>query len=87
LQSYIDLMEEITKELPEIVDLDSMKGMHTQSGQDAVGPALRALHSLLNEVDPGQKWAGLRKTPTPDGNILWLCGEHYKVYEVKPLQL
>jgi internalin A len=87
LQSYIDLMEEISKELPEIADLDSMKDVDKQSGQDAVGPALRALHSLLNELDPSQKWGGLRKTPTPDGNILWLCGVHYKEYEVKPLQL
>ena len=87
LQSYIDLMEEITKELPEIADLDSMDDIDKQSGQDAVGPALRALHSLLNEIDPSQKWGGLHKTPTPDGNILWLCGEHYKEYEVKPLKL
>lgn len=52
------------------------------AGRRAVGPALRALCYLLNELDPQQHWAGLHKTPTPDGNILWLCQEHRQLYPI-----
>jgi hypothetical protein len=45
------------------------------------------LHGFLKEADPDRVWSGLRKTLTPDGNILWLCGEHRQVYEVAPLVL
>jgi hypothetical protein len=47
------------------------------------GPALRALHSFLKEADKSEHWGGLRKTPTNDGNIFWLCAEHQPLY--KPL--
>lgn len=91
MQTYIDLLDEITKELPEFADLASLKRLdkhpHPDQEQATVGPALRALYSFLKEADPSQIWGGLSKTLTPDGNILWLCGEHRKVYEVKPLQL
>ena len=52
-----------------------------------VGAALRALNHFLNEVDPSQEWSDLRETPTPDGNILWLCPEHREAYIAKPLDL
>ena len=58
---------------------------HTRiiEGQQAVGPALRTLHAFLKEQDSNETWGGLRKTPTPDGNILWLCSNHRKQYEAK----
>jgi internalin A len=91
MQSYLDMMEQIINDLPELADLDSMKHLDKQlySGQDSevVGPALRGLYSFLKEVDPIQNWEGLHKTLTPDGNILWLCGNHHKQFEVKPLEL
>lgn len=40
------------------------------------GAALRALYAFLKEADATQHWCGLRKVPTNDGNILWLCPEH-----------
>ncbi|MDM8532496.1 leucine-rich repeat domain-containing protein [Anaerolineales bacterium HSG25] len=54
----------------------------TGLGQDnlAVGPSLRALHALLNQVDSSHHWAGLTKVITKDGNILWLCDEHRGLY-------
>jgi internalin A len=48
---------------------------------DVEGPALRALHSFLKEVDKEERWCGLHKTVTNDGNIFWLCDEHRKLYE------
>lgn len=53
----------------------------------AEGPALRALYSLLRKVDPDNAWRGLSCVVTPDGNILYLCEEHRKKYEVELLKI
>jgi internalin A len=86
-QDQIDLLEKILDDLPELDALDSMRSVtrHTRivEGQQAVGPALRALHAFLKEQDPNETWGGLHITPTPDGNILWLCSDHRKQYEAK----
>jgi hypothetical protein len=91
IQANIDLLEQIVQDLPGFASLDSMKDVEEQTQTDqyqrTVGPALRALHSFLNEADPGQIWGGLYKTPTPDGNILWLCDQHHQQYVVRPLQI
>ena len=90
-QANIDLMEEMTKSLPELASLDEMRSITTQASvvqnKQAVGPALRALQNFLKEADPIETWGGLHNTLTPDGNILWLCSKHRQQYEVKPLQL
>jgi len=58
------------------------------AGEYAVeGAALRAWRKLLTELDPTETWAGLRLTPTQDGNLLWLCAEHRALYIAKPLDL
>ncbi len=91
MQNNIALLEEITKHIAELPALDSMDRSTTvpimKKEQQAIGPALRALHSYLDSVDAHKIWGGLRKTLTPDGHILWLCEKHYHQYEVKPLQL
>ena len=91
IQANIGLLEEIVKALPEFASFDSMKNVDEQTKTDqyqrTVGPALRALYSFLNEADPGKIWGGLYKTPTPDGNILWLCDQHRQQYIVRPLKL
>src|SRR6266571_3264114 len=91
IQTNIDLLEQITQDLPDVASYDSMKDMNeptlTDQYQRTVGPALRALHNFLNEVDPSQLWGGLDKIVTPDGNILWLCDKHRQQYIVKPLKL
>jgi internalin A len=58
---------------------------HFQHEQQAIGPALRALHSFLIQADSSKIWGGLDKTQTPDGNILWMCDLHRQPYTVKPL--
>lgn len=91
MKANIGLLEEITKGLPQHTIEDSIKRgavtLDTISDQKAVGPALRAICSFLNEIDPSKQWGGLHKTVTPDGNILWLCREHREQYEPKPLVL
>ncbi len=91
MKVQIDLMEEITKCLPEITTSDTLSNAATEPDlnheQQVIGPALRALHSFLAQADPDHVWGGLHKTLTPDGNILWLCATHRKQYEVRPLKL
>lgn len=91
MEANIDLMEEIVKQIPESADMNSAGRTKLQSNmaqdQQAVGAALRALYSFLNQADPQHIWDGLNKTLTPDGNILWLCDIHRRQYEVKPLVL
>src|SRR6266704_2401120 len=91
IQTNIDLLEQITQDLPDLASYDSMKDINeptlTDKYQRTVGPALRALHNFLNEVDPSQLWGGLDNIVTPDGNILWLCDNHRQQYVVKPLKL
>lgn len=70
----------------ELPALDSIKRTLAQpniaADRQVAGPALQVLHSFLKEADPSQHWGDLHKTPTPDGNILWLCAEHRLPYEV-----
>ena len=91
MKNQIELMQAIIDSLPGVAVMDEMSSLVTIPNmnyeQQAVGPALRVLHSFLTKADPNQFWEGLEKTLTPDGNILWLCGEHRKPYEVKPLVL
>lgn len=91
IKSSIELMEQITKSLPKVATLDSISRTPAQpevvEEEQVAGPALRVLHSFLKEVDPMQRWGDLHKIVTPDGNILWLCGEHRAEYEVKLVEL
>jgi len=91
IQANIDLLEQMVQDMPEFASYDTMKDVIEQTQTDqlqrTVGPALRALHNFLNEVDPSQLWGGLDKIVTPDGNILWLCDKHRQQYVVKPLKL
>jgi len=91
IQNSINLIEEIVKDSPQFPVLDSMDRSTTvpilHKQQEMIGPALRALQSYLDAVDPHRIWGELHMTVTPDGHILWLCAEHRHQYEAKPLQL
>ncbi|MCX6828768.1 MAG: leucine-rich repeat domain-containing protein [candidate division Zixibacteria bacterium] len=45
------------------------------------GAELRVIFELLDHLDPSHYWGGLRKTPSPEGDILWLCPKHYKIFD------
>lgn len=91
MKADLDLMDEITQHIPDVGTFDTLNTAATEPDlnheQRIIGPALRALHSFLTKADPTCAWGGLQKTITPDGNILWLCAEHRKQYEAKPLTI
>jgi hypothetical protein len=74
------LMTELVKQLPEAVDVDQLQIAEVQRSKLDVD--YRALCSLLHEVDPGAHWAGLSRTRTPEGDVLWLCRDHAQQYSV-----
>jgi len=81
LQQGIDLLNQMDGCLPEVqADLEPLGESSTNRNNKITGPALRALHGLLGNLDPNHHWGGLHKTLTPDGNILWLCDQHRREY-------
>jgi hypothetical protein len=91
IQNQLKLLEQITSELPDVVvESDPFRPVEKEmqvSREQVTGPALRVLHSFLDKVDTHHYWSGLQRVETPDGNILWLCAEHARPYEVQPLHL
>jgi len=89
VKNQIVLIEEIIQNIPELIKLNSLDNAVPHPvlnhNQQAMGVALRALYSFLNQADPQHIWRGLDKTVTPEGNIFWLCDIHRLQYEVKPL--
>ena len=51
-----------------------------QSDPEQDRTCLAALRRLLVGVDPSEDWGGLMKTETPEGHLLWLCGDHRRKY-------
>ena len=47
----------------------------------AQGAGFRELFSLLHELDPHHRWAGMRRFLTPQGDYLWICPDHHKQYD------
>ena len=44
------------------------------------GAALREFHAMLREIDKSSNWGDLRPTSTKEGDYLWMCPEHYKLF-------
>jgi GTPase SAR1 family protein len=90
IDAQVKLLEKITVDLPEIMEGKPTSPIEERlhPGQEqTIGPALRFLHSFLEEIDKQRFWGGLQKVITLDGNILWLCSLHARPYEVQPLVL
>ena len=45
------------------------------------GADLRLIYNLLDHLDSSHFWRGLCKTMSPEGDILWLCPTHYKIFD------
>lgn len=52
-----------------------------QAVTEAEGAGLRELYALLSVIDPENRWGNLKRVLAPTGEYLWLCPDHYKIYE------
>jgi len=90
LQHGHDTLTKINSFLPPLDEIDTLGkfGARSRMGEEyeLLGPALRALNHFLEEADPAKQWP-LHRTPTPEGNLLWLCDTHYEPFRPKILQL
>ncbi|MCP4581865.1 MAG: TIR domain-containing protein [candidate division Zixibacteria bacterium] len=79
----IDTMEKLANCLPDIDESSKEHEIqeHEKSYLKIGGADLRMIHKLLDHLDPSHKWGGLRKTISPEGDILWLCKKHYMVFD------
>jgi len=86
IENSLKIFDTVLDNLPDISHEDSASLLRYVEGRfqafDAEGPALRALHSYLKEVDKEEKWCGLNKVVTNDGNIFWLCEKHQKLHKI-----
>lgn len=87
LDKQISLLETITSDVADLNLPGARADLERSAFMEREQPALRAVHTFLDKADPNHTWGDLHKIVTPDGNILWLCAEHRKDYEAKPLVL
>lgn len=45
------------------------------------GAAARELRAILLKLDPSGRWGGLRRVLSASGDYLWVCPEHYPLYD------
>ncbi len=88
MQGGLTLIEGITDTIVKPAHPDSMDRRVTVPimlrEQEITGPAWRALHQYLKEVDKSEIWGGLYWTPTNEGHALWLCDEHRQEFIGQP---
>ena len=79
---HLESMEKLTKELAPSTKAMGDELESSASGLTwAQGSAFRQFHSLLLELDPNRKWAGMRRFLTAAGDYLWICPEHHREYD------
>jgi small GTP-binding protein len=84
IKNRVELMTALIDKLPVLEEgrddkLADAAGKHEEA-ERLRGAPLRAVRELLDGKDPNHNWGGLRKVTTPEGDILWLCEHHAKVY-------
>jgi len=89
-ESALDRMKEVAELLPMkperlqetgAVYQQAAYDILTRKPQPALGTDPLEIYELLDHLDPEHKWGGLRNTISPEGDILWLCPEHYKIFD------
>jgi internalin A len=86
----IDVFNEILGDLPEISVIDALSNAQldgkVQTMQQLEGSARRVLFHFLDTTDQAHRWQGLsHPVITDDRTILWLCEQHRKEFEARPL--
>ncbi|MGQ4382828.1 leucine-rich repeat domain-containing protein [Streptomyces sp. SAS_270] len=78
LKDDIKLMQVLVDAVPgeELPELDGLRSL-TRAEFDS---DFRAMHALLESLDPERRWGDLNKVVTPEGDTLWLCAQHARPY-------
>ena len=84
LTNEVRLMTELVNQLPRVA-MDS--GITLPQGDEPQRRAsldvdYRAIYSLLDELDSSHHWAGLNRILSPEDQILWLCSDHARQYDI-----
>ena len=74
LAQETSLMTEVVSQLPEPIDAERIQAGDLR--QPRLDVNYRALYAVLHTLDPSEHWAGLSRTYTPEGEVLWLCRDH-----------
>ena len=92
VESDVTFMDTLVAKLPDIsttaeFDLSGADArrlrsadMNTLDHERLTGPGLRALREFLKKEDPDECWGGLKRVLTPEGDYLWLCDKHAKLF-------
>ena len=77
----IDKMSKLAEKcLPGDLEAGRKRNEMTDGLSTPDGAALREFHTLLRDIDTANHWGDLRPTPTKEGDYLWLCPEHHKLF-------
>ncbi|MEV4831174.1 COR domain-containing protein [Micromonospora sp. NPDC049257] len=84
LKAEVDLMGAATSLVPNGAPPPHGPALSASSDAGIRGGQLagfRAVRELLFALDPGREFAGLRRVVAESGDFLWICPEHYPVYD------
>jgi hypothetical protein len=81
VERSIKFTETLAETLPEPRESKDDPAFDVNFGSSAEGAGLRALRTFLMAEDPVQSFGGLRRVPSPSGDFLWICPEHYREYD------
>jgi GTPase SAR1 family protein len=78
----IEGMEKVADAIPEFLEGSLDKPLATVAGPVGSGGAgLRVFRSLLLEVDPARRFAGMGRVRNGSGDFLWVCPTNYREYD------
>jgi len=78
----IALMRTVVELLPEHVLDDQIDlARLSQAPRAAEGSALRAFRAMLFNLDKKRAFGDLRRVLDPSGQVLWVCKDHYPIYD------
>jgi internalin A len=84
LDQQTELMAQLVDQIPMIASTSDSAAAAFQASELNSHMALdvdyRLLLSLLQKLDPAERWAGLGRVYTPEDEVLWLCSDHAKMY-------
>ena len=80
-QGRAALMKTVVEKLPAPTADGPVRDDEEGGLMRAEGAGLRALRSLLAEVDKASIFGGLRRRQTPGGDFVWICPEHIHEYD------